>query len=355
MRTDRSAILIAAITSIAVSLAACSVAAPLRSATSVVPPSVTASSPAPASTATEPIPSTTPLPTPPPAASTTPRPRPTDPSVAPSTASQRPPTVIPVAELHGPFEPIAGLAASYCLKGDCQETPPSPDGLPRASAGLGGSGLSIELPLGTVISAWEVTATRGAAEGSVPEALLGSGRSEPYATLYVAAPDKGDWLLRATIHSGSEDFVDYHWSLRVREPSRPPPMSDVGPPDGLLRAGRQMVTGLEGSFCYQETCGDIGQLPTARISPLLRVPGSASEMTFHLRGGTGFTTWSVAYWDAWDDQGMETMDLAAGGREGATLTATDFQPPPPGDWQVKISVAFRDGGDATYFSHLIVD
>lgn len=352
MRDSRAATLKVASTSMALIVAACSAAAPQISSTWVAPTTATLGATPEVSRATDSPRETTAPTTPEPTPFGSTSPRPSDPSVPPSPSAE-PPSVVPLAELHGPFEPVTGLAATYCVNGRCQEAPPSPDDLPRAVAGLGGSGLSVELPPGTRVTSWKITASAIPSAGAPPDVVLGSGRAEPYAALYVAAPEKGDWVLRATIRSSGEDFVDHYWALRVREPSRPP-MPDVGPPDGVLEGDRQMVTGLEGSFCFGDTCGDIGQSPTARLSPLLRVADTVSELAFHLRDGEAFSSWSVSYWVSRDDSASETVDLASGGQRGSTSTAASFAPPPPGDWEVKVSVDFPGGGDATYFIHLIV-
>lgn len=272
----------------------------------------------------------------------------------PSARATAEPPMLPVAELHGPFEPVAGMAVRSCVAGECTDTGPlDPRELPRAAAGLGGSGLSIELPRGTPISSWGVVA-EGGSPGQGPQTVpLGSGGREPYAALYVNAPEQGEWILRARLHWGAEDFADYYWSLRVREPSRPP-VTGVGPPDGTLEGGGRSMTALEGSYCLGETCSDIGRLPTARISPLLRVGGPDRELRFDLASGSEFATWAVSYWGARDDAGSDITDLAAGGEARSSQRQAAFLSPPPGDWQLKIRLGFGGGGDATYYIHLVV-
>src|SRR5918994_5565319 len=134
------------------------------------------------------------------------------------------------------------------------------------------------------------------------------------------------------------------------ESAQPAPASDQ-PPEGVLSAAGDAVTGFLGTYCWLGTCADVFDTRPSDSLPLLEA--SAADLAFSLAGGAAFLSWNASY-RADDDDDLIT--LGAGGSDydpdtGAApppaLTEATFAPPPTGDWVLVVQTFFEEG-DAQY-------
>ncbi|MEX2548047.1 MAG: hypothetical protein WD830_09705 [Chloroflexota bacterium] len=153
-------------------------------------------------------------------------------------------------------------------------------------------------------------------------------------------------------------------SPSTEPPPQPTPTEDVAvgtePPDGTLRADGAAVAGQHGSYCFADTCADIGGWPNKPDLPLVEVSAADQQLEFALPDSVQFVEWHASYSAS---SNGEANDLAEGGNGydpdksyaspwPATSSVT-FDSPPAGDWVVYVSVYF-DGGDLSYAWHVIV-
>jgi hypothetical protein len=133
-------------------------------------------------------------------------------------------------------------------------------------------------------------------------------------------------------------------------------------PKGTLRAGDVVAEGSRGTYCYKDTCADLGQWPRKADLPELVVGAADAELEFSLPESARFVTWDVAYAAAssYED---ESTELARGGypydadanpeASVTELSRVSFAAPPSGDWVVWVWVTLRFG-DLSYAWHVIV-
>jgi hypothetical protein len=115
----------------------------------------------------------------------------------------------------------------------------------------------------------------------------------------------------------------------------------------LLAPGVPAAAGTLGSFSYQEQFADAPWIGAQALEPV-RLPAGAPQVTVALPAGNSFERWNASYAAADDSAGNAVMPLGAG--EGAAIERTDFDPPPTGEWVIRVSLWFADGaGDATYY------
>ena len=130
------------------------------------------------------------------------------------------------------------------------------------------------------------------------------------------------------------------------------------PPAGLLSAGSGSIEGRIGSYCWGDTCADIGVWPPKADLAELDVASREVTIQFSASKPVGFTEWYASY-AAGPNGGSKS--LVKGGSSDPDTNATappefetfDFPSPPSGDWIVFVSVYFR-GGDLSYAWHVVV-
>jgi hypothetical protein len=124
------------------------------------------------------------------------------------------------------------------------------------------------------------------------------------------------------------------------------------PPDGLLSAGSETVTGRLGTYCYGNTCADIGRWPPKSDLPVL--VASNKSLEFRLRNGEEFVRWSARYGETSDDdrsqplgQAGRPFDSDANSSPADEFSSASFDAPPAGDWVVFVNLELA-GGDLSY-------
>ena len=140
--------------------------------------------------------------------------------------------------------------------------------------------------------------------------------------------------------------------------TRPAGRQGSHPPAGLLTSGGDEVAGQLGSYCYLNTCADIGGWPAKSELPLLTV--TTGNVGFALESKETFLSWSASYNDkANDDQATE---LDKGGQSFDPDSSSSVPPqieeavidaPPAGDWVMWVWVDL-ESGDLSYAWHVIV-
>lgn len=133
------------------------------------------------------------------------------------------------------------------------------------------------------------------------------------------------------------------------------------PPDGLLSAGGAPVAAWLGSYCYDDACMDVGDLPAKTALPQV-VAAAGGSLRFTLADGVPFYYWSATY--AEELLAPQPVRLGEGGSDhdwdsAATpppeLHGADLDLPPPGDWAVSMYLRFDDGEDASYHWRVTVE
>ena len=131
------------------------------------------------------------------------------------------------------------------------------------------------------------------------------------------------------------------------------------PPAGLLGSGGEIVAGYPGSYCFGDTCAEIGGWPSKSELPRLRV--TADAMTFSIEGEVAFVTWSAAYQSRANDDASKSLgrggypyDPDASASPPPSVIEATIPAPPAGDWVVWIWVDLEHG-DLSYAWHVIVD
>jgi hypothetical protein len=130
------------------------------------------------------------------------------------------------------------------------------------------------------------------------------------------------------------------------------------PPDGLLSSGSKSVAGQLGSYCYGQTCADIGRWPPK--SELPELVAQTNTLEFALENGEPFVGWIASYNNTADDDRSRKLDQGGGsldpdGNPPAADEFTDisFDAPPAGDWVVWMFVQL-ESGDLSYAWHVTV-
>ncbi len=153
-------------------------------------------------------------------------------------------------------------------------------------------------------------------------------------------------------------------SPSIKPTPQPTPTEDAAigdaPPDGTLRGDGAAVAGQPGSYCFGDTCADIGGWPNKLDLPLVELSAADQQLEFAVPDSVRFVEWHASYSAS---SNGEANELAEGGNgydpdksyaspwpESSSVT---FDSPPAGDWVVYVSVYF-DGGDLSYAWHVIV-
>jgi len=133
-----------------------------------------------------------------------------------------------------------------------------------------------------------------------------------------------------------------------------PPIAEIQPPSGASVAGQQ------GSWCYDEACGDVPAFAKDHL-PMLSLADPDESLVFSLGGSHPFSYWSARYAAGPD---AAYSELASGGEyidpdlsdatPGPMISTFEFEPPPSGDWLLSVSLQFGDRGDAVYSWHALV-
>lgn len=133
--------------------------------------------------------------------------------------------------------------------------------------------------------------------------------------------------------------------------------AQAAPPLGVIRlAGGSVVTGSQGSWCFDQGCLDGGPIRLDSL-PSLALPGPAAELEFELPATHPFTYWEAAYSTGTED--AELMTLASGGVEydpdlsthtpGPDLSTFTFAGPPSGEWRLDVDLQFGDNRGSTVY------
>jgi hypothetical protein len=117
------------------------------------------------------------------------------------------------------------------------------------------------------------------------------------------------------------------------------------PPIARLLADGSVQAGALGSFAYRDAAADSPWLSSGLTR--LAVPAD-EQLTVALLPGSSFEGWQASYAAAADSTGEVVHALASG--SGESLERASFDPPPSGEWVIRVSLTFPDGdGDATYY------
>ena len=279
----------------------------------------------------------------------------------PTVAATRPTATespLPQGVLSGLDETAEGWLGSYCWEGTCAdapETPPMVD-LPYVS---GDRDLVFSLSDGLMFVRWRasytsphqtesVTLGQG---GEAPDPDASPGVDPPALTSATfASPPGGDWIVMVQVFLENGD-LSYAWYVDVQ---RVPPTGEMVLPDA------DIVEGHRGSWCYDSACADLPALPKSSM-PLVRI-GPRESLTFRLAEGHEFGYASASYSadnDSADAHVLSTVGVSDPDSlptAAPPLSIFEFEGPPRGDWALVVFVHFpKNGGDASYYWHLIAD
>lgn len=201
-------------------------------------------------------------------------------------------------------------------------------------------------------AAWQVAAA-SLDGGATDPVTLASGIAEvPLETITLSAPPPGDWLVTATLTSGT-DATDSDWVWRLVVPDRSLPET-IPSPDLVLFGGGRTVIAERGSSCFLTTCADIGQVPPARALPRLRLsaPDQPIVLTVSDGGGIARITAVVLLLDVDETRPVALLDTELDPVVGSVLI-----PPPPagGRWRLEVTVGYADSrGDQVGYAVVAV-
>jgi len=140
------------------------------------------------------------------------------------------------------------------------------------------------------------------------------------------------------------------------------PTADRGvvPPVATLSSGDVSVAGYPGSYCFADTCADIGAWPPKTDLPELTASASNGDLNFEIADQISFVRWSAAYGSSSDDddstplgEGGDPFDPDTGASPPPQFLNASVSTPPPGDWVVWVWVEL-ESGDLSYAWHVIV-
>ena len=149
--------------------------------------------------------------------------------------------------------------------------------------------------------------------------------------------------------------------LPTRSPAAAP--TEYGgevPPVATLSSGDVGAAGYPGSYCFADTCADIGGWPSKADLPQLTAGPSSGDLVFEIADQILFVTWSAAYGASSNDdestplgEGGDPFDPDTGGSPPPQFLNAHVPMPPPGDWVVWVWVDL-ESGDLSYAWHVIV-
>lgn len=188
---------------------------------------------------------------------------------------------------------------------------------------------------------------------SVPTAAAPSG----------AAPPAGSTPAATAASRPESTLGDGLWASASPSPQVASPPIQGPPPLGTLAAdGNAPVTGQQGSWCYGGQCVDTGGA-AKRSLPILTLATADTRLTFAMPAGATFVHWSAWYSASLADrpiilgEGGSIYDVDAPPATAyAELSSATFSAPSGGDWALAVQLGFdgEDGGDATYYWHVVV-